>query len=657
MSRQDKHKVAATLRAATHKNKLLLHKSLMLLPAAATLGILALVSVLLTSADTASNTYAANLGSQITTEVDGQYYVTLTAPDVNFSVSPSKNENAAKQRIDVNVETNVAGGAKLYLSMAGSSNSLHLNGNIAQASPVIAAVPDNTDASSFPANTWGYSTDDQTYSAVPTTASDPALLANVDGETTGTTSGSVISASIPVYYAANVDTSIPSGSYSNRMTYSAVVDGGITAEAELTRITVDRADVENMQAEVENTLEITTNLMTNTYGTPRVYLETTDPAGYQECGDVVVSRNESGYMTITCKVRPTQAATGVALHIVPKGSSDDRFCTDNTYQLDTSDCEAGNWKWGSFVISTPDIAAAIFNGITTMQEMTPEICAAAKEGDTMRLQDTRDDKMYWVAKLKDGNCWMTQNLDLDLSTSPTLTPANSDVSSNRTFNGGWYTSPTQGSDDSTVIQGWDLGEWVRATPTGINSADFSTQGFADFYGFTNVSSMAPMTEAINEGRSPGNNVVIQGNQYDAHFLVGNHYSWGAATAGSGNSLSGDDDATDSICPAGWHLPLSSSAYDTTSGSFYNLFSQYGLTSSVTNGNNNISTASLYFVRSGYVAPGSQFYQAGLTAAYWTRRASSPNVATYLRFDKNVYLESLSMGRATGLSVRCVAGWE
>ena len=312
MSRQDKHKAATdstALRAVC--NKLLSHEFLILMPTATVLGILALVSVLFTSADTASNTYAANLGSQITTEVDGQYYVTLTAPDVNFSVSPSKNENAAKQRVDVNVKTNVAGGAKLYLSMAGSSNSLHLNGNTAQSSPVIVAVPDNTDANSFPANTWGYPTDDQTYSAVPTTASDPVMLANIDGETTGTTSGSVISANIPVYYAAKVDTSIQPGSYSNRMTYSAVVDGGITTEATLTKIGVGGVEVENMQAEVENTLEITTNLMTNTYGTPRVYYETISPAGYQECGGVTVSRNESGYMTITCKVIPTQAATGV----------------------------------------------------------------------------------------------------------------------------------------------------------------------------------------------------------------------------------------------------------------------------------------------------------------------------------------------------------
>lgn len=176
--------------------------------------------------------------------------------------------------------------------------------------------------------------------------------------------------------------------------------------------------------------------MTNTYGTPRVYLETTDPAGYQECGSVTVSRNESGYMTITCKVTPTQAATGVTLHIVPKGSSDDRFCADNTYQPDTSDCEAGEWKWGSLVVEATDIVAPPkpLMELTYMQEMTPESCAASQEGDTKRLIDSRDNKYYWVAKLADGNCWMTQNLDLDLNTVGTLTPGSSNVSADWNFN-------------------------------------------------------------------------------------------------------------------------------------------------------------------------------------------------------------------------------
>lgn len=48
-----------------------------------------------------------------------------------------------------------------------------------------------------------------------------------------------------------------------------------------------------------------------------------------------------------------------------------------------------------------------------MQEMTPTICKGAAEHVTTELIDRRDDKTYWVTKLKDGNCWMVRNLDYD----------------------------------------------------------------------------------------------------------------------------------------------------------------------------------------------------------------------------------------------------
>lgn len=51
--------------------------------------------------------------------------------------------------------------------------------------------------------------------------------------------------------------------------------------------------------------------------------------------------------------------------------------------------------------------------VTYMQEMTPEICAQADPLTTAQLIDQRDDKTYWVTKLPDGQCWMTQNLDYD----------------------------------------------------------------------------------------------------------------------------------------------------------------------------------------------------------------------------------------------------
>ena len=76
-----------------------------------------------------------------------------------------------------------------------------------------------------------------------------------------------------------------------------------------------------------------------------------------------------------------------------------------------------------------------FDRTDTMQGMTASICkeigseldiqsgGAAKYAATdslgntyytKRLKDLRDGKSYWVAKLADGNCWMTQNLALDI---------------------------------------------------------------------------------------------------------------------------------------------------------------------------------------------------------------------------------------------------
>lgn len=640
-------------------------KQASMVAAVAIIGMITILSAFFLVSDSASNSYAASVNSEFTAEIDGTHYVTLSAPDVTFSINPTDSAQLSKQSISVSVETNAPGGADLYLSMANSTNALHLNGDTTSTAPAIEATASSVAANSLAANTWGYSTDDQTYSAIPTNDSDPALLAAVDGSTVGSNAGGIITASVPVYYAANVDTSIPAGSYSNRLAYSAVVDGGIITEAALTKIEIDGAEVDTMQPEVENTLTVTTNLMTNTYGTPRVYLETTSPAGYQECGGVVVSRNGSGYMTITCKVTPTQAATGVTLHVVPKGSSDDRFCTDGTYMPDTSDCEAGEWKWGSLVIEVPDIVAPpepILNTITYMQDMTPALCASAPEGDTAQLIDERDNKKYWVAKLADGNCWMTQNLDLDLN-GRILTPTDSDVSASWTFSGSWYSSADQGSTDRSAIQGWDLGEYVKTSPTATTSCGNITGNLGDCESqFTEItSSMTPYTEAVNEGKAPADNFAVSGNNYDAHYLVGNYYSWPAATAGSGNDVSSSGDATDSICPANWRLSLSGSNYNETPGSFYYLLNQYGLTSSLTSGNNNIATSPLYFVRSSYVYPRyGRLYGAGAEGYYWSGRASSSNLAYSLAFhssDVSPPNPSNYLSRYFGQSVRCVANWE
>ena len=641
------------------------HSFLLLLPIVSTLGILALVSTFFISSDIASNSYAldgTNLNSEITAEINGTHYITLSAPDVAFSITPDTNDSGTTigldtTKVDVSVETNAIGGAELYLSTSNNTNALYKDGNVNNSSlPSINAslstTSNPTTLDNLATNTWGYSLDNTNYSGVPTIDS-PNHIASIDGVNTGITSSGIISATIPIYYAAKVDTSIPSGSYANSVTYSAVVDGGIVTSAELTSITVDGDTVEQLQLDKTNTILVTTNLKTNTYGTPRVYYQTTSPSGYSECDEVVVGSNDEGYMTVQCTVTPEVAATGVTLHIVPKGNPDDPFCKDNTYPANSSQCEAGEWKWGSFTVTLPGIKGPVFNGIKTMQEMTPEICAAAQENDTTRLEDARDGKMYWVAKLKDGNCWMTQNLELDLSTNTPLTSELSDVTSSWTPTSNTYTSAQSGSTSNTVAQSWNLGRYVWKTPTSSNycqpDTNFSESACASYW--QDVSSWSPMTQYRTDGVT-----YDAGSQtYDAHYLAGNYYSYVAATAGTGTSATTSGArATDSICPKGFELPTSGSSFNSTPGSFYNLLTNAYNISSNTTGGTAMRSAPLFFVRSGYVNTTNYLDNAGLTGDCWSSVAASSSYAYFLYFNSSGVTPSLNSNRYNGQPVRCVA---
>ena len=661
--RQFSHKISRKLAYfPTRKRSFLL-----LLPTTSTLGILALVSAFFISSDIASNSYAldgTNVNSEITAEINGTHYITLSAPDVAFSITPDTNDSGTTIgldtiQVDVSVETNAIGGAELYLSTSNNTNALYKDGNVNNSNlPSINASSSTTSnpttLDNLATNTWGYSLDNTNYSGVPT-IDNPNHIASIDGVNTGSTSSGIISATIPIYYAAKVDTSIPSGSYANSVTYSAVVDGGIVTSAELTSITVDDDTVEQLQLDKTNTILITTNLKTNTYGTPRVYYTTTSPSGYAECGNVVVASNAEGYMTIQCETTPTTVATGLTLHIVPKGSSEDTFCTDGTYEASTSQCEAGEWKWGSFTVNLPDIEGPVFNGVKTMQEMTPQICADAQENDTTMLEDARDGKMYWIAKLADGNCWMTQNLELDLTSGEMLTPADSDVSTNWNPGVTTYTSANKGSSVYSAVQSWNLGEAVWITTDNSSGcseiADNLNNPSCQPY-WQDVSSWTPMTEYRADG------VIYDASTqtYDAHYLAGNYYSWEAATAGTGHSYTTrGDKAPDSICPAGWELPTSYSTYNSTPGSFYNLLSKYGLTSSPTSGNNNIVKAPLFFVRSGYVDPYmGDLFSAGSSGGYRSSITLSSYIAHYLSFTPDFVNPSATDYWYNGHQVRCVA---
>ena len=664
-------------------------KILIFAPTVSVLGILVLASTLFISSDLASSSYAldgTNLNSEITAEINGTHYITLSAPDVAFSITPDTSDPGTTigldtTKVDVSVETNAIGGAELYLSTSSNTNALYKDGNVNNSNlPSIDAslstTSNPTTLDNLATNTWGYSLDNTNYSGVPTIES-PNHITSIDGVNTGTTSSGIISATIPIYYAAKVDISIPSGSYANSVTYSAVVDGGIVTSAELTSITINNSSnqpevVEQLQLDTVNTVLVTTNLKTNTYGTPRVYYTGTAENNsdfYSECTNVVVSSNADGYMTIQCEVTPTTIATGLTLHIVPKGTpsstnpsdmTGDPFCFDGTYESNTSQCEAGEWKWGSFTVELPDMLKTI-STITYMQDMTPQICGASTENETKRLIDKRDGKYYWVAKLKDGNCWMTQNLELDLSTSTPLTSELSDVTSSWTPANSTYESATEGGYGSNFVQSWDLGEVVWKDPDNSGRCDTSDNLYNSSCSssWQDVSSgWAPMAEY----RTDGVTYDASTQTYDTHYLAGNYYSWEAATAGTGHAYASEGaQAPDSICPKGFELPTAGDyygSYNTTPGSFFNLFNQYGLTDSdATTIINNIVKDPLFFVSSSYVFVYDDYVPgAGTYGYYWSSISSNNTSSAYVLYFSASGISSFSkLGvKQDGYPVRCVA---
>ena len=288
------------------------------------------------------------------------------------------------------------------------------------------------------------------------------------------------------------------------------------------------------------------------------------------------------------------------------------------------------------VVSSP-LEITSLTALTNMQDMTSAICAASEVGDTKQLKDVRDGKYYWVGKLADGKCWMTQNLDLDLSTGTKLTSDTSDVPA-AGYIPAYSTATTADSstilDDNTGQRSWSLGN-VRITNPNMNSdCGYPKNSAANCTSqFTTAGGSTPTTRNGDEL---------------AHYILGNHYQWNAATAGTGDTVTGGQ-ATNSICPKGWRLPTSGS-----SGEFQALANVLGASSDVMK----FTNSPFYGVKGGIVANRTDilFAYAGNVGRYWSSTPESSGFAYSLSFNwNNVPVNSsLTNGRNNGCSVRCIA---
>ena len=133
----------------------------------------------------------------------------------------------------------------------------------------------------------------------------------------------------------------------------------------------------------------------------------------------------------------------------------------------------GNYKYYGLSVRCIADDKLTFDNIANMQDMTPEICANAKEHQTATLRDIRDGNTYTVAKLKDGKCWMTQNLRI---INKTITPADSDVTTNYAIPASSINGfSSNNTSNAYVDNDGGLYTWYTAT-AGTGTQSMSTQG-------------------------------------------------------------------------------------------------------------------------------------------------------------------------------------
>ena len=302
------------------------------------------------------------------------------------------------------------------------------------------------------------------------------------------------------------------------------------------------------------------------------------------------------------------------------------YATGYTYKTITKTSGSGTVGGRSFTVGTG--SATINFTSQTIPNMQNYSCSSlANIGDMIDVKDTRDNEVYLIGKLADGKCWMLENLNIAGGTA--LSSTDTDFEST-------YTLPT--------TNGWTTSSGKLVLPASSTSG-FSTNNYAYVYNSGNKE---------NCGASGQNTPCYS------------YYSWGAATLGSGRSISADNtDAPYSICPKGWKLPTayttSASNWQTTSD-FYVMAHQYGLDSTTSTSESDSDfynqagpgTLPNFLLAGDY--DGGSFNDGGSSGSYWSATSySNTNIARRLRFYSSSVNSAGYNTRGVGASVRCVLG--
>ena len=265
-----------------------------------------------------------------------------------------------------------------------------------------------------------------------------------------------------------------------------------------------------------------------------------------------------------------------------------------------------------------------------MQDITANMCADtplySESNTTYTVVDTRDNEEYKVAKLADNNCWMLDNMRLDLTNSTvinSLTTTNTNVDSTSLTS---LKSGNRAAGDRYASSGFEI--WDSShTSNPYNQAKAN----ADY-----KNTVASVTYGSGSGK------------------IGVYYNYCAASAGNYcyNQNAGVDDTSTlqdaqyDICPKNWRMPTS-----TSSGEYQALLTAYNDNQTATDSGSlqyNLSTP-----LSGYFNSGSAHTQ-GSYGSFWSSTwGNNANDMRYLYVNTSYAYPSNYYNRSRGYSVRCL----
>ena len=581
--------------------------------------------------------------------------IQLTVPSsANIILNPSTSSAFGDAEIQFSVASNNPTGYRVLMSVPQTEM---LHSSIATAN--IPTLESTTTEANFPVNKWGYKTTGD-YNPIKLNNEDPSWEYN----------GPTNNQSHSLTLAAKIDNATPAGTYTNTLTFQAVANPNaprdtIIFNANNANATGTMANQAAFRGEptVLNANEFVVEGYYFTYWNTRA-----DGRGvsYKDL-DTFINNTSFGAATTTINLYAQwEEDTGQGSGYVGKTLQDayEQAYVSNPGQFPK---DGGGTKHGMYVphktngvydgtyfeatssadyegIPAKDLRYAIQDIGLTIDGV--KICDYATVlGSEAYVLDLRDYTSYHIIKAKDGRCWMTDNLALDLVDS--FTRSRMDETNTN----------APAAAISNLLNGNNRQGSYWAEQRVYNSITNSTE-YPFIYN--------------NEKNQTSNDSLDIADQ----VKLGVYYNYCAASAGTycgGSEIgipnqSSAVDATYDICPTGWRMPtggpVSSTGYNAGGGEGQILIDAYN--ASEYGNDSSIAKKTLRLALAGIREDGYGALNKGVAGIYWSSTAYDQSSTTFLdmyhlgvtRSDSIYYMSANGYRnyhrRTDMLSVRCIA---